>query len=128
MRRRAHLYVDNTAKFYILKFPHRVSVYGTLIPRILYKVRFKDFKVHKTGNNDNNWALVDAPSRETGQIVIKARNKKKLLEIKDEPNPENYGKLVNAYTALTVFNNFKKFCNKYKKVTSSRSTILFSST
>ena len=118
--RRVDLYVDNAATFYTLKFPQRVSVYGTLIPRLLYDVRFINFKVHKTDNNDNNWALVDALSRATGQIVIKARNVKQLLEIEDDPNPEDCVKLVHAYpinvdigtltvhTPLTVFNKFKK--------------------
>ena len=100
--RKVDLYVDNASTYFTLKNPHRVDVYGTLLPRLFYDIRLIEFQVYKTDNKDVNWALVDALSRSPGRIVVRARNVNELLEVTDEPEPEHCVKIAHLAPVTTV--------------------------
>ena len=100
--RRVDLYVDNAAAYFVLKHPHKVDCFGTLIPKLLYAIRYITYTVHKTDNKDPKWALVDYLSRAQGQVVIRARNVRELLEIEPDPDPENCIRLTHTLPVNTA--------------------------
>ena len=104
--RNVTLYVDNASVFFILNNPHRISVEGTMIPKLFYEVRHVNYKVKKTDNKDEKWQLVDALSRTTGKITIPARNLKDLLMIEEDIDPEHCTLLSEIKPTQIKLNNF----------------------
>ena len=87
--REVTVYVDNASVYFLLSNPERITIEGTLLPKLFYEIRHVTFKVRKTDNKDEKWALVDALSRTSSQIRIVSRNVKELLTIEDDPEPEH---------------------------------------
>ena len=85
--RKVKVYVDNPKTFFLLKNPHKIQIYGTLIPRLLEDIRWVKFDVFKTDNKDANWALVDKLSRSNVRYAIKSRNMLDILTTFDDPEP-----------------------------------------
>lgn len=85
--RNVKVYVDNPKTYFLLKNPHKIEVYGTLIPRLCEDIRWIKFEVYKTNNKDADWSLVDKLSRSNTRHVIKSRNLLDILTSFDDPEP-----------------------------------------
>ena len=103
------VYVDNASVYFLLSNPERITIEGTLLPKLFYEIRHVIFKVKKTDNKDEKWALVDALSRTSSQIRIVSRNVKELLTIEDDPEPEHCTLLADLIVKPLDIHNMKVF-------------------
>ena len=104
--RKVTLFVDNASVYFILQNPHRISVEGTMIPKLFFEIRHINFSVKKTDNKDEKWSLVDALSRTTGKITIPSRNLKELLQIEEDIEPEHCTLLSDIKPTEIKLDNF----------------------
>ena len=98
--RKVTVVTDNVHSYYIMTHPEKISVEGTLIPRLLSEIRWVNYTMEKSDNKDPKWALVDQLSRMKGGHRIKARNMAEILSTEDDPDPT-------SLLATHKFNDFK---------------------
>ena len=103
------VYVDNASIYFLLSNPERITIEGTLLLKPFCEILQVIFKVTKTDNKDEKWALVDALSRTSSQIRIVSRNVKELLTIQEDPEPEHCTLLADLVVRPQDIHNMKIF-------------------
>ena len=88
-RKKVELHTDNASTFYLLSNPEKVKVDSQVLQHMFYNVRYLTFTPVRVSGKDPDWALIDRLSRSQKPLKISSQNVQQLLQIDDDPMPED---------------------------------------
>ena len=88
-REKVELHTDNASTFYLLCHPEKVKVDSQVLQHMFYNIRYLQFTPVRVSGKDPSWDLIDRLSRSRKQIKISSQNVQQLLQIEEDPMPED---------------------------------------